>query len=399
MVKAKQKKNIEYHPEFLYFNDFVRRNNFYPEKHEWVWEDQKDLSPYQVFNWVLENIVFWKGEKPASNLIQKLFKEGVLPEIDKDLDCMSWLEFAYSIDFENKVDQYSKIIFDLFGTVFNLPPFKISPFRLRPCEPKLYNSLLAAGYSLRTILRSDPACYYPHIPMIYMPLSEKPRKLPLGIYDELVIHEIMHVPTSTLGAFGIATDDLLIFENNPPSLWTFEYFGELLANIGSIRVLKKAGTFPKKDFEKITARIIDQRAISLSGVSQQAAIAMMKVPFVKWCDILKPVFSIEREIEFLLAERKRIQTASEKKLEGILRKKYQYKKSIKGKSKKQIRDEVAKRSASRFEALFSRLKEMDLIKFLRVALANERNPKQRKSFETLLELFSEDNKSAWPPLR
>lgn len=397
MAKAKQKKNIEYHPEFLYFNDFVRRNNFYPEKHELVWNDQEGLSPYGVFNWVLENVVLLKGERPVSNLIQQFVVEGVLPKIDKDLDCTPWLEFAYSIDFENKVDLYSEVIFKFFGTVFDLPPFKISPFRLSPCKTKLYNSLLAGGYSFGTIMRADPACYYPHVPMIYMPLSEKPQKLPLGLYDEIVIHEILHVPTRIFQSFGIVADDLLISERSP-SLWAFQYFGELLSNIGSIRVLKKAGTFQKKDLEKITETIIKQRAISLSGISQQAAIAMFEVPFAKWCEILSPVFSLYREIEFLLAERRRIQDASEKKLEGILRKKYQYNKSIKGKSKKQIRDEVAKRSASEFKALFSRLKEMDLRRFLSVALAKERSSRQRRSFETLLELFSEDNKSAWPPL-
>lgn len=396
---AKSGLNIEYHPEFLYFNDFVRRNNFYPAKHEWVWKDldQEYFSPFGVFNWILESVVLRKGQKPVSNLIKKFVEKGTLPKLDTKLECTPWLEFAYSIDFEKKVDIYSSVIFEYFGTVFKLPRFKISCFRLRPCEPKLYNSLLAGGYSFETVLRADPACYCPDVPMIYMPLPEGPRKLPLGIYDELVIHEIMHVPTRSLGVFEIVADDLLMCER-PPSFWAFQHFGELLANIGSFRVLKRAGTFRKKDFEKIIHGIIDHRAVSLSEVSEQAAIAMMEVPFEKWCDILNPVFSIEKEIDFLRAERKSIQTASEKKLEGILRKKYQYKQSIKGKSKKQIRDEVAKRSASRFEAVFSRLKEMDLRIFLRVALAKERNPRQKKSFETLLQLFSEENKSAWPPL-
>ena len=89
MAKARQKNNIEYHPEFLYFNDFVRRNNFYPAKNEWVWKDldQKNLSPYGVLketvdacSMVLSRTVAWRrggmgGICPPPHFCEKMVLE------------------------------------------------------------------------------------------------------------------------------------------------------------------------------------------------------------------------------------------------------------------------------------------------------------------------------------
>ena len=48
---------IEYHPEFLYFNEFVRRGGYTPKTHPKVWQsDDQRLSPYDMFNIVLDNV-------------------------------------------------------------------------------------------------------------------------------------------------------------------------------------------------------------------------------------------------------------------------------------------------------------------------------------------------------
>lgn len=395
---AKNKKSIvEYHPEFLYFNDFVRRNNYNPKDHKWVWKSEtgEGMPPYEAFEWILDNIHLQKGHKQIHQLISGLVNKGLLLGVDKNLDIKPWLDFAYSLNIEDKVARYSKVIFDLFQTHFDLPPIKVSPIRLMPHAKKLYNTILSGGYSTETMLRADPAFFSPDNHMIFIPLPESERKLPLGLYDEIVAHEFLHVPTRILDSVLFITEFSSEI-SEPPSLLAFCVFSELLANIGSFKVLKKSNLISNNDLNNIGKKIITERAIAQSEVCTQAALIMASIPFEKWCDLLRPVFTIYRELEFIGQEQKRISSLTTKQLEGILRKKYAYKKSIKGKSINAMKQEVANRSVSRWKIIISRVKELDLIRLLKAAHAQTTSHHDKVAYESLIDIFSNIEHSESP---
>jgi len=392
---------VEYHPEFLYFNEMVRRSGYRPADNPSIWtsDDKTGLSPYDVCNWVLENIVLSKGAKPVGPLMQELSRLGHLKSIRMDIDVQPWFDFAYSLDFEQMVDRYSKVIFDCFGTTFELPPVKVSPVRLRPANPEAFDRLLENRYVTKHILRTDPACYHPGKHYVFMPIPEHKTRLQPYLYDELVIHEFLHAPLRALSGRSLHFEEGTIAAEPPPGAWVFSAFGELFANIGSVAVLRKSGALSKSDLLAVSKTVVRDRAVSSCGIAQVATGAMLKIPFKQLCEILSPVFDVYKRLAFLFRERVNIGSASEKKLKGILRKKYAYKKgSIRGRSKKRLLQEVRHRSFSRFRALARRVEELSLEQVLRRAHINETDDEKKFALMTLVAAFGEDMKDDWEPL-
>ena len=387
---------IEYHPEFLYFNEFIRRGGYTPKTHPEIWQsNEQRLSPYDTFNVVLDNVVLKKGRKAIDELACELLK---LEGKEMKVDVQPWLDFAHNVGFEKMVARYSSTIFKLLETTFELPIMKVSPVRVRPPRRSVsFDTILKGSCTCSNILRIDPACYHPDGNWIFMPLPEAKQNLPLGLYDELVIHEILHAPFKALNGFGLMLKNYIRYED-PPSRWQIDVFGELFANLGSIAVPVLGKHFSKHENEQIAARVCSCRAVAGCQIATDTAKTMATVPFSKWAEIFRPVFNIYRKEAFLLEEYKNIDTASGKKLRGILRKKYGYSKLVRGMDKKHAKREVQRLSASRLDAMFAEVQELDVVRLLKRAHAKEKGSRLRKVFETLIEVFNEKVKSQWSNL-
>jgi len=390
---------IEYHPEFLYFNEFVRSRGYNPKDHPEIWcSDDDKMSQFDIFNWMLQSIILKKGDKSIENFVTALSPKLKMRKADLNINTQQWLKFAYNVGFEELATLYSRTIFELLGTTFELPSMKISPVRLHHFrQPGLFNQILRGTYMYKQMLRADPACYYAEGNWIFMPLPETERDLPVGLYDELVIHEILHAPLRAMDGLGFLLREFWCFPTEQ-SRWHFTVFGELFANLGSIEVLKKAKTFGKSDFGKIIERIVMSRAITSCEAAATTAREMMKIPFRKWADIFRPVFNIYHKTAFLLQERKEIESATGKKLRGILRKKYAYRKPVRGMDKKQARKKVQRHASARVGVLAQQIEELDLIKLLRQAYAVEKNKRYQKAFEHLIEILSDKARPQWKSL-
>jgi hypothetical protein len=230
-----------------------------------------------------------------------------------------------------------------------------------------------------------------------MPIPETKRELPLGLYDEIVIHEILHAPFWAMGGFGFTFpgfDDYV----EPESRWQFDIFGELLANHGSIVVLYKEKTFSKSDTYAVMKRILASGAPTACEAAATALVAMSRIPFKQWGKILNPVFEVYRKASFLEKERKRTDVISGKALRGILRKKYGYTKQVRGMGDKQARKEVQRRSNARLRAVLQQVRELDILRLLRQAHVSEKNKTRREAFKTLIAVFDDDMKPRWKPL-
>jgi len=391
---------VEYHPEFLYFNELVRRCEFTPEAHPEVWQSPNPdrMSPFGVFEWILTNIELRKGAKPVSELVSTIWPLLEVPIAPLQIDPQPWMEFAYGINFEKMVARYSATIFGFLGTSFELPSMKVSPVRLTPLRrPKMFRTLFRGSYSFEHILRADPACYRAEGNWIFMPIPETKRELPVGLYDELVIHEIFHSPFRAMGGFGFAFPNFLGYIR-PASQWQFHVFGELLANHGSIAVLYKEKTFSKSDKHAVLKRVVTSRAPAACEAAATALMAMARIPFKQWGEILNPVFGVYRKASFLMKERKRTDVISGKALRGILRKKYGYTKQVRGMGDKQARKEVQRRSNARLTAVLQQVRELDILRLLRQAHVSEKNKTRQEALETLIAVFDDDMKPQWANL-
>jgi len=216
----------------------------------------------------------------------------------------------------------------------------------------------------------------------------------MGLYNEFVIHEILHAPFKAMTGFGLILEDYIRYET-PPNPWQMDVFGELFANLGSIAVIMKDKCFSKPEIEKIADHICSARAIASCEIATRTAQLMAGVPFRKWAEIFRPVFDVYRKEAFLLEEYKSIGEASAKKLRGILRKKYGYGRLVRGMDKKHARREARRLSGSRLNALFEQIRELDVVRLLNRAHASEKNARLRATFESLSTVFSEKARSQW----
>lgn len=219
---------VEYHPEFLYFNDTIRRCGFTPSEEPELWrnDDREQLSLFEVFDWVLRCVRLSKGSKP----IRRLIESWNIHRVDSSLDVEPWLGFAKSFDVERLAARYAQEIFGLFGTSFQLPPIILGPMRLTACQKQLFEKLRDGRYGYEHILRADPAHYNPTDHLIYLPTPETRSSVPTGLFDELIVHEILHVPTRIWNLREVRAGDRLLMLRLPANAWMQRIFGELFCN-------------------------------------------------------------------------------------------------------------------------------------------------------------------------
>ncbi|MCY3019618.1 MAG: hypothetical protein NTW87_11390 [Planctomycetota bacterium] len=390
---------VQYHPEFLYFNDFVRRGGYNPTANAEIWRSPGGgSSPFDVFDYVLENVVLKKGGRPIAPLVRALLTHMRLPQACLRTDVQPWLAFAYSIGFEKLVSQHSATIFRLLATNFELPRLKVSPVRLRPlCNPDLFDKLYRGAYDWVHILRADPACYHAQGDWIFMPLPETRRPVPLALYDELVIHEILHAPLRAMHSFGVVCDEFIGFTSTRHR-WQSHVFGELFANLGSVAVLYHERDLGRRKMEDLVHRVWTTRAVGSCVAAERAVESMLAIPFLQWGAIFRPVFGIYRRAAFLLEEQRRVSSATSKTLRGILRKKYGCGDFVRGMGNEQVRKQVSQRSSARLSALLRQVEELDLLRLLERALATETGEPQKRALQQLLDLFSEESRPKWKPM-
>ncbi len=386
---------VEYHPEFLYFNEFIRREGCTPDRNIEMWMGLSEPSPYDVLNMMLEQVSLSGKQVASMPHIAKRFADcKYLPGIkSSDVDVDSWVRFARSFAFEKMVERYSRVIFKHFGTTFGLPVVKVSPVRLGLFKMDLFQKILTGRYTYSHILQADSPYYDVRTHRIYLFIPERPAKIPPALYDLILIHEFLHAPLRMLYAEGFSCADVGV-EPSMPSGWAFPPFGELFSNLGAITILKECSLLPKGGIGKLPQDV--RRMVKVDdSFSGFVSYAMSRIGFTRLCEMLRPVFNLYKEAAFLSAERARLERFTEKQLEGILRKKYSYKKSVRGRSKKSLKKEVTKRMASRWRSMEKRIEAMDLRKLLRTAQARKENASVGAEFSVLLGAFSDEMKEAW----
>ena len=111
---------VEYHPEFLYFNRFVREKGCDPVGHPVVWAGPHgdSLSPYAACNMLL--FLFREGGKarmPFSEAMVRLFeRDKGLKGLSFHVDVTGWVAYAKSLGVEGMVRRYAPHIFEALGT-------------------------------------------------------------------------------------------------------------------------------------------------------------------------------------------------------------------------------------------------------------------------------------------
>jgi len=392
MAKSKEKYQVEYHPEFLYFNKFVRDNGYNPEKDRWVWEPEHEggLSPFHLCNALLFDLAATshKPRTPWSSAVENILKETcIFKDFPKGVDAAAWIKYAKSLDIEGMLDRYLPRIFNAFGEPFSVPAVKISPFRLTSCPSNHFNAILSGSFTPYSATNGDPAFYDPVSHIIYLPVPERETKLPPAFLDWILLHELFHsvVRPFLARSFGIGA-----FQINLPENIVNRAFGEIFSEVGAYSILEMSGEAPKRLKGPILRAQVHGHKLYMESF---VAMKLLGLPYL--ASLLKPVFSVSRDLEFLSKEWFKVQRLTEKQARGILTKKYNYKKRVKGMDKKALKARLEKHEETRIRAMVDEIGSLDIHRLLRSAVARDRNPSRKKLLTQLCDLFDPKQEEEW----
>lgn len=384
---------VEYHPEFLFFNTFVRDHHCDPKHDSWVWEPQSQdrLSPYRVCNFMLFDVIKTKQTKFSRlQLAEKMLSElnafpGALPSVDGQ----AWINYARSLGIENMLERYLPRIFRHFKEPFSVPTIKLSPVRLTPCARNHFRSILSGQYDPHHVTSGDPAFYDCCHHCIYFPLPERETRLPHAFIDWVLLHELLH---SAVRPFLLPFVEVGPFIAELPSNRSRlnRAFAEMFSEVGAFSVLRETGVAPKRTW----STLLDRRVRS-DAVYQSSFVAMTQLGVSELAALLQPVFQIARDLSFLDREFKKTTELTAKQLGGILTKKYRYKKRVKGMDEKSLRTELTKRGKTRLQAVLNQINDLDIFRLLKGASVRARNPARKRKLEELTACFHPDREAEW----
>jgi hypothetical protein len=393
MPKRKQQYHIEYRPDFLFFNKYVREGGYQPDKHPWLWDGdaQNNMSVYQVCDYLLFNATPpQKSRMSHTALCTKLYKElKIFPDFPVGVDADAWIQYAKSLNIEALLDRYLPFMFQAFGEPFELPRIKISPLRLNPCPPNIFRAFATGAYNAKLHSAIDPACYNPDEHIIYVPVPEHETRLPTAFFEHILLHELFHAairPFFMEGEFRMGGH---IFEVAPRCL-TNRAFAEVFSEVGAYAVLIASGQAPRKKRISVLKSFAVPSRLYLRSFQAMNALGLDRLAL-----LLKPVFTIVRELSFLGKEVAKSERLTAKQARGILSKMYQYKKQVKGMDEKALKGRIEKHSSQRIKAVISQINALDIHKIFSGAAANARDARDKMILNDLCSFFDPAREQEW----
>lgn len=382
---------VEYHPEFLYFNRFVREKGCDPVKHPQVWAKPAlggGLSPYAICNlFLFDTYKDAKGRMTFPEAMVKLFeRDRALQGLSFHVDVAGWVAYAKSLEIERMVERYAPHIFESLGTSFDLPRIKVSPVRLTPCPRNHFRALLSGAYDLHHVTAGDPPFYDLARDLIYLPIPEQRADLPHLWLDWTLIHELLHAAIRPLLAPGIAIEGQERVHKGVLN----QAFGEALSNAGALSVLMRSGQLTRDKRSETAWRFLGPSQLHLDAV-----VRIHTVGFARVAQLFKPLFQISREAAFLTREGAKLSRLTEKQMRGILTKKYSYKKLVSGMDEEKLRLRLRRHHEARARSLVAQFEGLDVNRALARASAVEENPKRKVLLTELCELFKPGREDEW----
>jgi len=391
MAKTSLQYQVEYHPEFLYFNKFVRDTGYKPNKDRWVWESGHEVtSPYQLCNALLFDLVrsSRKPRVPWPTATANILRETrIFKDFPEGVDSDAWIKYARTLDIKGMLDRYLPRIFNAFGEPFSIPTIKISPLRLTPCPMNHFNAILSGSFTPYHMTHGDPAFYDPASHIIYLPVPERETKLPPAYLDWVLLHELFH---SAVRPFLVRSFVIGGFQVNLPENIINSAFGEMFSEVGAYSILEKSGEVPKRLRSSVFKEHVPDTILYAESF---VPMKLLGLPYL--ASLLKPVFSVARNLEFLSKEWYKVQHLTEKQARGILTKKYNYKKRVKGMDKKALKARLEKHQETRIKSVVDQIQTLNINKLLRGAAARARNPSRKKLLSQLSDLFDPKLENEW----
>ena len=394
MSKGRQKNTIEYHPEFLYFNKYVRENGYTPDKDSWVWasfeDEEEDLSPYELCNLLLFNLVP-SGKKAWewTRLLNEIIEKNKVFNFPKNVDVNRWIQYVNSLDISGMLDRYVPSIFQAFGESLDIPTIKVSVARLNPCSSNHFNSIINGAFEIRHITRCDPPFYDIGSHIIYLPVPETSINLPELCLDWWLVHEILHSTIRPFYKHPFQIGEYRFVDYPPDTLR--RAFSEVFCEVGAAyTILGLKGKAPNKKQLSILKNHLINNNLYLDAFAR-----MQMVGFDFLCGLLRPTIRISRELAFLARECTAIKKMTEKQMRGVLTKKYSYKKPVKGMDKKVLEKRLKKHQLSRINNLVDQISNLDIHRLLKGAAASTDNKRKKGLLKELSELFDPQMKEKW----
>lgn len=382
---------ISYHPEFLYFNDYIRRHGFDPEKNpeEFHAGERGMISGYKAFNKILKEMKFPDAEEPEklARIARKLlpgFSRGTTADTD------GWISYAKSLKIESMLKKYSGVIFDYIGVEFGIPEIVVYPVRLGPWEQKDFRKILSGKYKYEDIEEIDPPNYDMARHRIYFPIPDKKLGIPRYRYGATLVHEIIHVP------LRFACGGVYKFGNHTfksPYDETMACFSEVFSEACAICVVVRAdGAREGSQAEKHFNSILGQPGLFGAGLR----LMIEKYGFRDMCRMLLPIFSSHRKMSLMVSEWNKIWRLSKGELQDKLLKEHKLsKKTVGAMGKKKMQEELAGRIVKGIKVALREMKQASIEKLFGQALEKEKGEKKRKALTMLIGLFSEELLPEW----
>jgi hypothetical protein len=382
---------VSYHPEFLYFNDYVRRHGFDPEKNpeEFHADKRGMISCYEAFNKILKEMEFPDAKEPEklASIARKL-----LPEVSRGTtaDIDGWISYAKSLEIESMLKKYSGVIFDYVGVEFEIPEIVVYPVRLGPWEQKDFGKILSGKYKYEDIEEIDPPNYDLLRHRIYFPIPEKKMRIPRYKYGATLVHEIIHVPLR-FAYGGVFKFGSYTFKSPYDEIMTC--FSEVFSEACAICVIMRADVGSKNPHaEEHFNSILGQPGLFGAGLRLMTG----EYGFRDVCRMLLPIFLAHVRMSFMVSEWNKIRKLSKSELRDTLVKEHKlFKEAVRGMEKKELQSQLARRIIGTIKRLLDEMKKANVQALFGQALEREKDKKKRKALTMLITLFSEELLPEW----
>lgn len=383
---------VEYHPEFLYFNKHVRDHGYEPASHPKVWDNGHGSAPFQLCNLMLLKYAAArrkKGAPPWPDAVAKVLKEsGIFDKYSENIDVSGWLAYARSLDVEGMLKCYLPRLFAIFGDSFSIPQIKISPVRLTSYGPlNSFRALASGAYSINHMTHTDPAFYDLEAHIIYIPVPERKTALPPFFIDWLLLHEMFHAAVRPfLGrSYKLGCFEFKVYCNTMNRA-----FAEMFSEAGAFTVLEET----RRATKRLGAPLLRAR-INSDPIYAETFRVMRQIGIPGLAALLQPMFRIARELTFLARETARTDGLTVKQARGILTKKYDYKKKVRGMDEEALKARLRSHGTTRIRAVLDEIERLDVYRMIVGAIAAEKSPEQKKNWISLVKLFSPDSVGYW----
>lgn len=366
---------VHYRAEPLFFNHYVRSGGRTPARRPELYFSSSSRSGpmVDVFRFLVEEAEAPEKRYNPVGLIRELFPGISWPE---DPGLGEWLEYAGRLGLETRFEPYISELFRWFGTSFDIPPIHLCPVLLLP-HPRWFGSFIDRTYCFRDVIRYNPASYNPRRHRICLPIPERSMQTDDELLNVVVLHEIVHSPFRLLYGnteFRGLSLALGLLQNN-----RFRHSSEILGNtLAALLVVSRENAGTRQSFEKLF------REMALDPVDSCWKIVglMRRIGARRLSRVLQPAVKLQAEGVHLL-KAMGFSELADRELRGILRKRYRFKKTVRGMDRRDLLRYAARRLGRRFERLEAAVLEADPLKLLSAAALAEEDPEIREAMREL----------------